>query len=181
MSKFENPIRLMELMPKETLIDIGLKKGDLFCDIGAGTGVFTIEAAIITGAETYAIDVSDEMLSVIDAKARALDILNIQLINPEGFDYPIETQTCDFAFMCSVLHEITEKKRLFEEIYRILKDDGKLAIIDFHKYQTPLGPPEQRRISINETKEIVEGFGFTEISKRNLGENFYLCVFNKTK
>jgi hypothetical protein len=62
-----------------------------------------------------------------------------------------------------------------------LKDDGKLAIIDFHKYQTPLGPPEQRRISINETKEIVEGFGFTEISKRNLGENFYLCVFNKTK
>lgn len=179
MSKFENPIRLMELLPKETLIDIGLKKGDLFCDIGAGTGVFTIEAAIITGVDTYAIDISEEMLSVIEAKANALDIENIQLIKASGFDYPIEEGVCDFAFMCSTLHEIYEKPQLLKEIHRILKRDGKLAVIEFHKSRTPLGPPEQNRISMEETKEIVEEHGFAELSKRNLGENYYLCTFKK--
>ncbi len=179
MSKLENPIRLIELMPKKTLIEVGLRKGDVFCDIGAGTGVFTIEAAAITHAATYAIDTSEDMLNAVTVKARALGIENINNIKSDGFDYPIDDNSCDFVFMSSVLHEIDNKKALMNEIQRILRDDGKLIIIEFHKKATPLGPQEQHRISINETKEVVENCGFSEISIRNLGENFYLCVFIK--
>ena len=179
MSKLENPIRLLELRPKKTLVEAGLSKGDVFCDIGAGTGVFTIEAAAITHAATYAIDTSEDMLAAVTAKARALGIENINNIKPDGFDYPIGDNSCDFVFMSSVLHEVDNRKALMNEIQRILRDDGKLIIIEFHKKPTPLGPPETRRLDIEETKNIAEENGFMETSMKVLGENYYMCIFKK--
>jgi len=46
--ELENPERLAELSPKDTLMRIGLGEKDIICDIGAGSGIFTIPAAGIT-------------------------------------------------------------------------------------------------------------------------------------
>mgnify|MGYP000553606842 CR=1 FL=1 len=43
--KFESKARLKELIPYETLKAMGLKANDVFCDIGAGTGIFTFAAS----------------------------------------------------------------------------------------------------------------------------------------
>ena len=39
--KFENPERIAELNPRQTLQAVGFKRGMTLCDIGAGTGLFT--------------------------------------------------------------------------------------------------------------------------------------------
>ena len=70
-NRFENPERLAELSPAKTLIKIGLEDGMTLCDIGAGSGIFSVAAAKITTAKVFATDINPEMLSVIAEKANA--------------------------------------------------------------------------------------------------------------
>jgi|GEM_PF-2602649 len=67
-NKLENPDRLAELSPKETLMRIGLGEQDIICDIGAGSGIFTIPAARITANTVFALDINDEFLDIILAE-----------------------------------------------------------------------------------------------------------------
>ena len=179
MHKFESPKRVEELNPKGTLINTGLKGGDVFCDIGTGPGLFTIEAAKITGAKVYAIDTSNDMLEIVAGKAETLRLNNIELINPEGFSYPIEDGFCDYVLLSTVLHEIDDKQALLAEINRILKPGGRLVIIELHKRETPIGPPLSHRISFDETRQLAEEQGFVLWQHESMGENFYLTVFGK--
>jgi precorrin-6B methylase 2 len=57
-NKLENPARLLELAPADTLHKIGLSEGSIFCDVGAGTGVFTFPAASISNTTVYAVEIS---------------------------------------------------------------------------------------------------------------------------
>lgn len=179
MHKFDNPVRTAELSPAATLLNIGLKKDDVFCDIGAGTGIFTIEAAKITDNTTYAIDLSESMLEIIANKCKVQNIENVIRINPNGFSYPLAVGECDFALACTVFHEIDDKTALLKEIYRILKPQGKLVIIEFFCKETPFGPPITNRISAVQTKKIAEENAFVQFSQTTLGENFYLSEFSK--
>ena len=66
--KFENPARLDELRPESTLRRAGFSEGMSLCDIGAGTGIFSVAAAKISSAEVNALDISDEMLEIMRRK-----------------------------------------------------------------------------------------------------------------
>ena len=57
--KLENPARIAELSPQNTLKRIGLEPGMVFADIGAGTGIFAIPAAIMTREKVFALEISE--------------------------------------------------------------------------------------------------------------------------
>jgi ubiquinone/menaquinone biosynthesis C-methylase UbiE len=179
MHKFESPARLAELAPADTLRNIGLIEDSVFCDIGSGTGIFTVEAAKITKNTIYAIDTSDEMLRITKDKCKRLGLSNVRLIHPKGFSYPIEDAQCDVVLLSTVFHEIDDKAALLREIHRILAPQGKLAIIEFYKKETPMGPPVDHRIGEKELHETVEQYDFLLASQSSLGENLYLAVFMK--
>ena len=178
MHKLENPIRLKELDPETTLKNIGLNKDSVFCDIGAGTGIFTIPAAQITAAHVYALDMSADMLKIITDKSDVLGLDHIHTIKADTPPYPIQDNTCDIVLMCTVLHEIDDKAALMQEIRRILKPDGRFAVIEFFKKETPMGPPVSRRISAADVADIAHKNGFKTVSQTALGDNFYLAVFS---
>lgn len=173
---YETPERLHELDPSGTLKKLGLKKDSILCDIGAGTGIFTIPAAKISANTIYAIDVTDEMLSIIAGRVKSENLTNVQLIKPEGFSYPIPSGSCDIVLMCAVYHHIGCAE-LLHEIRRILKKDGKLALIEFYKKVTPYGPPVQNRISRQEIDELACKNGFAFKNESSFGENYYLAEY----
>lgn len=173
--KLENPDRVAELNPKETLIKIGLSGHSAFCDIGAGTGIFTYAAAEITANGIYAVEISGEMREILHAKNNGHNVV----IEDSVQNVPINS--CDVALLCTVLHELNNIPDMIREIRRILKCDGALAIIEFHKAETPMGPPVAHRISESETSETLIENGFTKIKRFELGENFYCLVFKPTK
>lgn len=175
-NKLENPVRLAELSPAQTLREIGLKETDVFCDIGAGTGIFTFAAASICKA-VYALEKSGELADYIDGKARMEGFPNIKsvLVSERGFGLPRES--CDAAILCTVLHEIGDKEGFLAEIVNILKKNGRLAIIEFHKKTSQMGPPPELRMSEDEVISIVGTTGFMLSKRMILGDNFYLLIF----
>lgn len=177
--KFENPVRLEELKPLETLKRIGFHDGMTLCDIGAGTGIFTLPAAEISGEKVYALEISDDMLDILREKVEAGGMENIQLIKVHSETLEVETGGIDVALMVTVFHEIEEKTVMLAEVNRMLKADGRFAIIEFHKRATPMGPELDHRISKGETQEELTRAGFVQVEDMDLGENFYCLVFAK--
>lgn len=175
--KLENPARLAELNPADTLKRLGLKAGHVLCDIGAGSGIFTIPAARITGSTVYAVEISEAMLAVISEKMKAEGLTNVELVRTAGDRYSIAGHSVDVAIVVTVLHEIADKEAFLREVRRLLKPGGLAAVIEFHQRETPMGPPVSRRLSQEDVSGVFAGSGFCLHGAFDLGENLYCQVF----
>lgn len=176
--KLENPARLAELNPVEALKKIGIGKQDIVCDIGAGSGIFTIPAAKMTKNTVFALELNVGFLKIINEKAKAQKLLNIVTKQVTGDYYDIHSDSVDVVILVTVLHEIENKEVLFTEIKRIMKPQAKLAIIEFHKQQTPMGPPAVLRLSKEEVSQLCSDFGLSRTGDYDLGENMYCIQFS---
>jgi hypothetical protein len=58
---------------------------------------------------------------------------------------------------------------------------GKIAVIEFLKHETPMGPPTARRISKGEVADVMQAVGLSVIDDYDLGANFYCMVFSREK
>jgi len=176
-SKFENPIRLAELNPKNTLIKAGFKDDMMLCDIGAGTGIFSFPATQISSNDVYALEISDSMIELLKNRMAEQKIKNLKIKKVDSDILPLDDNSCDMAIMVTVLHEVENKEFMLNEIKRILKKKGKFMVIEFHKRKTPMGPPIDHRISEECVEEICNSNGLKTIEKFSLGDNFYSAVF----
>lgn len=177
--KLDNPERVKELNPEHTLSKIGLRDGHVFCDIGAGSGVFTIPAAKITKNSIYALDTSDDMLTLISEKAKQEKIKNIKPIKVEGNRFDLPDETANIVLMAAVLHEIAEKPAFVAEVKRLLKIGGKAAVIEFHKRDTPNGPGLEHRLGRDEAFNILLTSGLQPYDEFDVGDNYYCLVFRR--
>ena len=159
MHKLENPTRLAELSPPQTLARLGLKDKMTFADIGAGTGIFTTVAAEITHAPIYAIAPSAGMREILSSKKSALALDNVEIL-PDVSILPEES--VDLALLCTVLHEIDGQEAFLPQIASRLKQTGRLAVIEFHKNQTLYGPPPAIRISLEDVLRLAATAGLCE-------------------
>ena len=175
--KFENKERLEELRPIDTLKRAGFKEGMVLCDIGAGTGVFSIPATQISSGDTYALEKSDEMIEILENKKAENKIKNLKIKKVESDILPMKDNICDLVIMITVLHHIDDKELMVDEIRRILKINGRLMIIEFHKRDTPSGPPVEMRIAKEELEQFAKVNNLITIERFELGDNFYGYTF----
>ena len=62
---------------------------------------------------------------------------------------------------------------------RVIKADGRIAIVDFKKEDTGFGPPVSHRISKEQAKRLFKEKGLTALKTHDL-KFHYLIVFGKT-
>ncbi|MHC1719663.1 MAG: class I SAM-dependent methyltransferase [Clostridiaceae bacterium] len=179
LNKLENPERIAELNPEKTLKKAGLEGNSVLIDIGAGSGVFTIPAAKITSGMVYALDINSRLLEIIDDKAKSEGLNNVTTMKVANGQYDIAENTADFVLLITVLHEIPDKGSLFKEIKRVIKDTGKIVIIEFNKKQTTIGPPASLRLDEEEVITICSKHGFKVSDEFDLSDNLYCIVFDQ--
>ncbi len=176
MHKLENYARLAELSPPETLARLGLIDGMTFADIGAGTGIFTTTAAEITRAQVWAIDPSASMREILSSKKSALALDNVEILADVS---TLPEESVDLALLCTVLHEIEAQEAFLAQIAARLNPKGKLAVIEFHKYQTLYGPPPAIRMSPEDALRLAASAGLCESARFALGESYYCLLLQK--
>jgi ubiquinone/menaquinone biosynthesis C-methylase UbiE len=99
------------------------------------------------------------------------------MVKVDSTSLPIDNNICDMAIMVTVLHELENKEFMINEIRRVLKEKGKLIVIEFHKSKTPMGPTVDHRISKEDTEEISAQNGLKTRKRFSVGDNFYGIVF----
>jgi len=111
-----------------------VKEGQCFLDYGCGTGDFTIPAAKIVGStgKVHALDCFPRQLRIVKRRASKEGLSNITLILSE-LETGLPDESVDIIWMCDVFHEVRQKRAALEELHRVLKKDGILAIHDSMK------------------------------------------------
>ncbi len=104
-------------------------KGMNILDVGCGTGTH-LELYQRYGCHLYGIDLSPSMLDV--ARARLGDSARLEL--GDATSMPFENHEFDLIICMLSLHEMAQQTRsgVLSEIKRVLKDDGRILLIDFH-------------------------------------------------
>ncbi|MFQ5685263.1 MAG: methyltransferase domain-containing protein [Candidatus Scalindua sp.] len=121
-----------------------VSEGEIMVDLGAGAGIDCFIAAKKVGptGKIYGIDMTDEMLKVANenrhlvAKNLGYDIVEFR----KGFleDIPVEARTVDLITSNCVINLSPDKKAVFNEMWRILKDHGRIVISDIvSQVETP--------------------------------------------
>lgn len=175
-NKLDNPERRKVFPPTETLARLGLLSGMDLADVGSGIGYFALPAAKMVGqaSKVYALDLSADMLEIIDDKIIDEDIKNIETIKTEGYDLVLDDGSVDLVLLVNVLHEVEDRSLFIEELKRISRRDGSLALIDFkEKKFGKEGPPEEIRIGSEQARSLLEGMGYRIEEVLDFNESFY--------
>jgi ubiquinone/menaquinone biosynthesis C-methylase UbiE len=182
LNKLDNAWRRQNLPPLPTLEKLGISPTDIIADIGCGVGYFTIPAAgMVDGAnKVFALDTSAKMLAEVEKRISAGNILNIVAIKTSEYDLKLPDESVTFAFMVNVLHEIENKMQFIAEIKRILKPEGKIAIIEWEKENIEMGPPKEDRIGKDETAALLSSFGMVLNNSMQFVGLFYGLVAVKS-
>jgi len=176
--RLDDPDRLTFLPPGEVIGHIGRLVGLNVADIGAGTGYFSIPLARAVGdqGEVFAIDFQEEMLDRIRGKLSAADSPgNVTLVRGEAVATNLDTISCDLVFMANVWHELDDTDKVLREVRRILREGGRLAILDWRAdVVPPPGPPAAHRVPSEHLRQLLQEHGWSAAAPVHVGRYSYL-------
>jgi 7,8-dihydro-6-hydroxymethylpterin dimethyltransferase len=113
-----------------------LAPGETFVDLGSGAGIDPFIAAKYVGREgrVYGIDMTERMLAVArDCQPRVADALGYDVVEfRQGYleALPLDDGIADVVTSNCVINLSPDKRRVFREIWRVLKDHGRAVIAD---------------------------------------------------
>jgi arsenite methyltransferase len=111
------------------LANARLRPGDVVADIGAGTGLLTLDASERVGrdGEVLAIDVSVDALEELRANTTAP---NISYFVGRADVLPLTDQSVDAVVTRSVLIYVLDKAEAAREFIRVLRPGGRLSLFE---------------------------------------------------
>lgn len=158
--RFESPERDAYQQPHKVLDYLGDIKGKKIIDIGAGTGYFSVKLAN-EGATVIAADVDQKFQDYLKDRIDKDHIQNIELRKIPYDDPALKEQEVDIVLIVNTYHHISEREQYFKKVKKGTKNNGELVIIDFFKAETPVGPPVDHKISIDEIVSELKSAGYS--------------------
>ena len=153
-SKLDSEGRIRELRPYELLKDIaGVAAGMVCIDFGSGTGTFALPLASCVGNEgkVYAVDNSIEMLQHIQAKNPPPNLLLVQRdVEQTG----LNSQIADLCLLSFILHEVKHPELLMAEAFRVLKQGGRVIVVEWKAELDSPGPPQSVRFARKQIEQL---------------------------
>ncbi len=116
-----NPTGLGELNSGETVVDLGS---------GAGLDVFLAANKVGEEGKAIGVDMSEEMVKRARKGAKNGGFSNVEFKVGEIEDLPLEDDSVDVVISNCVINLSTEKLKVFQEINRVLKPNGRGLISD---------------------------------------------------
>jgi SAM-dependent methyltransferase len=109
-----------------------IKPGDTVLDIGSGSGTDVLFSSLRTGekGEAIGLDITDAMIEKARKNIVKMGAKNVKIMKGDAAKIPLEDSSVDVVTSNGVLNLVPDKKKAFQEIYRVLKPGGTIQIAD---------------------------------------------------
>ena len=177
----------------EIIKELNLNGNETFMDAGCGDGHNAIKILEDYNHKglVYAVDVYDASIEDMDtykSENNVENLINIEADITKGIP-GVEDESVDVVLMVNVFHCFKASRTIddaIEELKRIIKKDGKIAIMDYKAWDVPNGPPTPVRSSPDELEEFFNSHDLKKVYlNEEIGEDIpegkshYLIMFQK--
>ena len=177
----------------EIIRELDLRGDEVFMDAGCGDGHNAIKILEDYNHKglVYAVDVYDASIEDMQTYKDENDVENLINIEADITDgIPgVDDESVDVILMVNVFHGFKASRKLDEavkELERIVKKDGKIAIMDYKAWDVPKGPPTKYRSSPQDLEMLFNKYGLNKIYlNEDIGEDIpegkshFLIMFGK--
>ena len=154
----------------EILSLLNFNGNEVFIDAGCGDGHIAISAAekYLPDGLAYAVDSYEPSTEEIEEYKIRNNMDNLVVINADvtGDMVQIEDEAVDVILMVNVLHGFKASEKsddVIDNANRILKSNGRFAVVEFRPVDLDVGPPVEIKYSPGELEKIFNNHGFKKI------------------
>ncbi len=169
------------LNPEEILDRLSLRANMIAAEFGCGSGGFVISLAKrLDEGLVYGLDIQEAPLSALKSRSLLENVANIRLIRcnlEKEKGSTLTDDSLDLVLIPNVFFQIENKDAIITEANRVLKNGGKLLIIDWLPEATQ--GPVKGRISPKEMEKLAEKVGFKMVKDIEAGKYHYCLLFEK--
>jgi ubiquinone/menaquinone biosynthesis C-methylase UbiE len=168
--------------PDTIINQMYISEGMTTADFGCGAGFYTIRLAKKVGpyGRVFAIDTHGDLLRKIKNESVHSGLQQVEIIQGDLESVAgsgLLSASVDRVIVSNVLFQVDNPQKVLEEAKRILKHDGKVAIVEWQDSFSQIGPHLDHVISENEIKDICEKVGLVLEGNIDAGTHHYGLLY----
>ena len=121
--------------PERVIQSLEINPGDRVVDLGSGGGYFTFRLAKAVGSsgKVYAVDIDRDMTDLVAKQAKKENAGNVEVILGKPDDPLLPEAGVDLIFTVDTYHHFENRVNYFAKLRKVLRPNGRVAIIDFDR------------------------------------------------
>jgi ubiquinone/menaquinone biosynthesis C-methylase UbiE len=168
-----------KLLNKATILkELDIRPGQTIVDAGCGNGYMAKAfSKVLNGTgRIYALDQSAEALECLRNETKGTEFY--PLVADVTRPTPIMESSVDLIYVSNVFHIFLnfQIQGFNQEVRRLLKPDGRLAVVELKKQPMPSGPSLNIRYS---PKELERAIDLSPVGLADVGPYHYMQIFQK--
>jgi ubiquinone/menaquinone biosynthesis C-methylase UbiE len=182
-----DPARDEKQKPGELIRAIGLQPGMSVADIGTGVGYMLpfLSRRVGPQGKVYAEDIFDDFLAAAKQHATDLKLENVTFIKGTETDPKLPEGSLDIVLALDVYHHFDYPDKMLAAIYKALKPDGRLAIVEYYKRPEAMAGGRavtHIRLDMPDVIKEIEANHFHLLSeKEHIPNSQYILVLRKNQ
>jgi precorrin-6B methylase 2 len=143
------------------LENMGLNPQSVVADIGAGTGYYTFRIAPkVPDGKVYAVEVQDAFVEALTKTKEELGLTNVEVVKGSSQEVNLPDASLDLAIMVDVYHELEYPQEMLQAIYKALKPNGKLLLLEYRAEDPNVLIKELHKLGVNQANKELNANGF---------------------
>lgn len=171
--------------PFRALESAGIRVGMRVADFGCGTlGHYVFPAAQLVGQDgkVYAVDILKSVLGGIEGRAKMERATNVEAVWGDierDRGVRLGDSSLDMVILANNLFMSRHRSGMMGEIARVLKPNGRLAIIEWKPTGLTIGPDRKDLVPSDEARRLAESAGLVQVGEFDPGRFHYGLIFAK--